>query len=117
MSAYTEAVVVFERLPCIQYRQHGATWWEIGRKGSGFWFEVRDGTLFDVSIPAGPLRLVFDPHDPRYLKAAALHDEILRAGFDRITAAGAFNAALAADGVSRWRRLAMTLAVAFYRFA
>nr|WP_244977894.1 DUF1353 domain-containing protein [Aureimonas jatrophae] len=99
----------------IQYRQHGATRWEIGAKGSGWWFEVRDGTVFDVSIPV-LLRWIFDPHDPRYLKAAALHDELLRSGVDRITAAGASNAALAADGVSRPKRFAMTIAVAFYRF-
>jgi hypothetical protein len=36
---------------------------------------------------------------------------------DRVTAAGAFNTALEADGVSRPKRFAMTLAVAFYRFA
>ncbi|WP_061930097.1 DUF1353 domain-containing protein [Aureimonas sp. AU22] len=117
MGAYTDAPVIFERLGGIQYRQHGATHWEIGRKGSNYWFEVDDGTLFDVSIPAGPLRLIFDPHDPRYLKAAALHDELLRQGFDRVTAAGAFNQALNADGVSAARRFVMTAAVAFFRWS
>ncbi|WP_210270267.1 DUF1353 domain-containing protein [Aureimonas sp. ME7] len=113
MSAYTETVVVFERLDGILYRQHGRTSWEIGAKGSGFWVHIDDGTVFDVSIPWA-LRWAFDPHDPRYLKAAALHDELLRRGFDRVTAGGAFNAALAADEVSAVRRFVMVAAVAFY---
>lgn len=116
MGAYTDAPIVFERLDGIRYRQHGRTSWELGHKGSGHWEHVENGTVFDVSIPWA-LRWIFDPHDPRYLKAAALHDELLRRGFDRVTAAGAFNEALKADGVSAVRRFAMTAATAFYRWS
>ncbi|WP_294640836.1 DUF1353 domain-containing protein [uncultured Aureimonas sp.] len=116
MSTYTDAPIVFERLDGIRYRQHGRTSWELGFKGSGHWEHVDDGTVFDVSIPWA-LRWAFSPHDPRYLKAAALHDELLIRGFDRVTAAGAFNEALKADGVGAAHRLVMVTAVAFYRWA
>jgi hypothetical protein len=61
-------------------------------------------------------RWAFNPHDPRFLKAAALHDEMLRCGWSRTTAAGEFHAALLADGVGRCTRFIMFSAVAFYRF-
>lgn len=116
MSAYTAADVAFEHVGGIRYRQRGRTSWEIGYKGSGHFEHVEDGTVFDVSIPRLLWRF-FDPHDQRFFKAAALHDELLKRGFDRVTAAGAFNQALKADGVSAARRLAMTAAVAFYRWS
>ncbi|WP_019998779.1 DUF1353 domain-containing protein [Aureimonas ureilytica] len=116
MSAYTDSPALFERLDGIRYRVLVPITWEIGKKGSGWAFTVLAGTVFDVSIPR-PLWWVFSPHDRRFLKAAALHDELLIAGIDRVTAAGAFNEALKADGVSAARRLAMTAAVAFYRWA
>ena len=115
MSAYTDNAAPFERLDGIRYRVLAPITWEMGKKGSGWFFTVPAGTMFDVSIPA-LLRWVFSPHDPRFLKAAALHDELLIAGIDRVTAAGAFNEALKADGVSAARRLTMTAAVAFYRW-
>lgn len=116
MSAYTEASVAFEPVDGIRYRTTAPIEWEVGKKGSGWWFIIAAGTVFDVSIPRA-LRRFFDPHDPRYLKAGALHDELLIAGIDRITAAGAFNEALKADGVSAARRFVMTAAVAFYRWS
>ncbi len=73
------------------------------------------GFRVDVSVPI-PLRWLFSPHDPRFLKAAALHDHMLNEGWNRIEAAGPFERALAADGTSLWRRLVMFLAVALYRF-
>lgn len=116
MSAYTEVASVFERLDGTRYRVVIPIRWEMGRVDSGWWFDVPTGFEFDVSIPK-PLWWIFSPHDRRFLKAAALHDELLRSGVDRVTAAGAFNEALKADGVSSARRLAMTAAVAFYRWA
>ncbi|HBB81927.1 MAG TPA: hypothetical protein DC031_01320, partial [Sulfitobacter sp.] len=98
-----------------RYRTTRVLPWEIGRKGSGLWVEVPPGTAFDVSIPR-PLWWAFDPHDPRYLKAAALHDELLKLGWDRVTAAAVFHCALVADGVPRARRLAMLLAVMLWRY-
>lgn len=90
--------------------------WEIGVKGSGLWVSVPAGFRFDVSIPwwAG---LAFDRHDPRYLRAAALHDFALhRLRWGRVSAAAPFSEALRADGVSRVRRLAMVLAVTIHNW-
>lgn len=117
MSAYTalQTAGLFVPAGGILYRTTAPIAWEVGKVGSGWWFTVPAGTVFDVSIPT-PLRLLFSPHDPRFLKAAALHDEMLKAGFDRLTSAAVFNDALKADGVSGARRLAMTAAVAFYRW-
>ena len=89
--------------------------WELGRKGSGLWLQVEPGFGFDVSVPV-LLRWLFDPHDPRYLKAAALHDFALLDGWDRVSAAAAFAGALAAVGVGRGERLAMVLAVIVWRW-
>lgn len=89
--------------------------WEVGRKGSGLWVRVPVGMCFDVSVPR-PLRLVFNPHDPRYLKAAALHDYALALGWDRVSAAALFNDALKAMGVGKMERLAMTVGVIVWRW-
>ncbi|KQI68653.1 hypothetical protein AN189_10185, partial [Loktanella sp. 3ANDIMAR09] len=56
------------------------------------------------------------PHDPRFHKAAALHDHLLRQGWDRLTAGAVFHDALLADGVPRWRRFAMWFAVSAFKF-
>lgn len=117
MSRYTtlETAGLFVPAGGIQFRTTAPIAWEVGKVGSGWLFTVPAGTMFDVSIPR-VFWPILDPRDPRFLKAAALHDEMLRQGFDRLTAASAFNAAMAADGVGRGTRFAMTLAVAFYRF-
>jgi len=86
--------------------------WAIGHKSSGFIYTVPAGFVFDVSIPAY-LTWLFDPNDPRFLKAAALHDHMLELGWDRPTAAAIFHEALKADGVSKAKRRAMFLATAF----
>ena len=83
--------------------------WEIGAEGSDLWLTVPAGFVFDVSIPRG-LGWLADPDDRRYLAAAALHDWCLLDGWDRWAAGSVFRAALEADGVSRTRRAAMTLA-------
>ena len=88
---------------------------EIGRPGSGLALAVPAGFEFDLSVPPGLAWLV-DPHDPAHLPAAALHDYALARGWDRVTAAALFHAALRAAGVPRWRRLVMFLAVALYRY-
>lgn len=116
MSAYTANPGHFAPAGGIKYRTTAPIIWELWAKGSGNWFVVPTGTEFDVSIP-GFLRWAFNPHDPRFLKAAALHDEMLKQGIDRLRAAAEFNLALKADGVGRAQRLAMFLAVSVYRFA
>ncbi|MFG6591293.1 DUF1353 domain-containing protein [Sulfitobacter sp. 1A12157] len=115
MSAYTAA-----RYP---WARHGAGYittapiaWEVGRKGSDLWLTVPTSFPFDVSIPR-LLRWVFNPHDTRFLKAAALHDYALADGWDRVSAAAAFCDALKADDVGKAQRLAMTLAVILWRFS
>lgn len=72
---------------------------------------VPRGFAFDVSVPR-PVRWLFDPHDPRFLRAAALHDYALhRLDWPREIAAAPFGESLRRDGVSRVKRLAMVLAV------
>ena len=89
--------------------------WELGRVGSGLWLRVPVATRFDVSVPRG-LRWLFSPHDPRYLKSAALHDYALSLGWDRVSAAAAFSEALRASGVPRLERLVMVLGVVVFKF-
>lgn len=115
MSAYTDHVGLFEPAGGILYRTTAPILWELWRKGSGDFFTVPADTLFEVSVPA-PLRWLFSPHDKRFLKGAALHDEMLKAGIDRLRAAAEFNIALRADGVGTAKRLAMFLAVALWKF-
>lgn len=86
----------------------------VGREGSGLVVSVAAGTRFDVSIPRG-LRWLFDPDDPRFLKAAAVHDTLLVRGWDRVTAGAVFHSALKADRVGCVRRRLMWLAVSVHR--
>ncbi|WP_308917551.1 DUF1353 domain-containing protein [Jannaschia sp. LMIT008] len=117
MSRFTELADWYEPVPGpgALFRTTAALPWEVGRVGSGLWVTVPPGYVFDVSIPrwAG---LVFDRHDPRYLKAAALHDWTLEAGWNRVAAAGLFGSALKADGVGLLRRVVMVVAVILWRF-
>ncbi|MCF7725791.1 DUF1353 domain-containing protein [Sulfitobacter sp. M22] len=115
MSAYTQASDWYEPIGDILYRSTKPLIWRVGSLGTGAEYAVPVGTVFDVSIPRG-LRWLFDPHDPRYLKAAALHDYFLALGWDRFTAGAQFHEALKADGVARWRRAVMTLAVLFFKY-
>jgi len=89
--------------------------WEVGRKGSGLWLVVPPHYPFDVSVPRA-LRWLFSPHNPRFLKAAALHDFALVDGWDRVSAAAAFSEALRASGVRRATRLVMVLGVVTFKF-
>lgn len=115
MSAYTHAEDWCLPVGGILYQSIRPLSWEVGAPGSGLIVTVPAGTVFDVSIPVG-LRWLFDPHNPAYLKAAALHDEMLLRGWARTTAGAEFHEALKADGVARWRRLAMWLAVSLFKY-
>lgn len=88
--------------------------WGIGREG-GPQITIPPGATFNVSIPR-PLRWWASPHDPRYLRAAALHDYLLADGWWRVTAGAVFLEALRADRVGAARRLLMWLAVSLYRW-
>ena len=54
--------------------------WDIGKRGSGWVFEIPIGKEFESSVPWA-LRWVFSPDDPAFLKAAAIHDTLLEAGY------------------------------------
>jgi elongation factor P hydroxylase len=91
--------------------------WEIGVQGSDLFLRVPAGFRFDVSVP-GWLRWAFDPDDPRYLLAAALHDYAIHdLGWGRVSAAAPFSEALRAAGVGRTRRLVMVLAVTIHKWS
>ncbi len=79
------------------YRLEAPLAWECGKRGSGFWLNIPAGTTFDVSVPRF-LEWIVSPHDRRVLLAAAVHDELLRQGFDRPFASGEFRRALIALG-------------------
>lgn len=116
MSAYTQPGDWCVPIGGIRYRCETPLMWEVGTKGSALIVTVPKGTTFDVSIPRG-LRWLFDPHEPAYLKAAALHDELLRRSWARTTAGAEFHEALRADRVALWRRLVMWLAVSLFKFS
>ena len=65
-------------------------------------------------VRAGGVRRAVSPHDPRYLKAAALHDRALDTGWRWTFAAGLFEDALHADGVGKWERLRMTAVICWH---
>jgi hypothetical protein len=115
VSQYTKAGDWCAPIGGIRYRSLRPLVWSVGYADSGLLFTVPGGREFDVSIPWA-LRWIFDPHDPRFLKAAALHDEMLMSRWARPSAAAEFHSALKADGVGRWTRLAMFAAVAFWRW-
>lgn len=115
MSAYTKAANWCVSLDGRKYITVRPLSWELGRKESGYIVTVPRDYVFDVSIPWFA-RWIFDPHDPAYLKAAALHDCLLDRQWERVSAAAVFHNALKADQVSLWRRLTMWLAVSLFRF-
>ena len=89
--------------------------WEVGKIGSGLWVRVPWGFAFDMSVPWW-LRWLFSPHNPRYLKAAALHDWALFDNWDRVASAALFNDALKASGVGSIERFAMTVGVIMWKW-
>jgi hypothetical protein len=113
MSRYTDAISVIPDGD--GYKLAYAVRWDIGAPGSGVTYTVPAGFRFDVSIPWFA-RWLFSPQDRRFLKAAALHDHMLLNGWNRIEAGATFHEALKADSVVRWKRLAMFLAVALWRY-
>jgi len=90
--------------------------WDIGFKGNPNHEVVPANTPFDVTIPWF-LGWVWDRDNPQYFLAALLHDYLLSIGYDRVTAAGAFNHGLRAEGVPFSTRLVMTLGVALFKFS
>lgn len=90
--------------------------WEIGKKGSGLWVTVPAGFEFESSVP----RLCwwfFPPDDPRFLKAAAVHDWLLEASYAAAFAAGEWHSAAKSSGAPPVRRYLAFLAVAAWTVA
>ncbi len=115
MSDYTEHTVAPIHVGGIVYRTRSPIIWAVGFKESNWRVIVPASFEFDVSVPFW-LRCLFNPHEPRYFKAAALHDWLLKKGWDRMVTGAVFHDALRADGVSKWRALAMWLAVSLWRY-
>ena len=90
--------------------------WEIGRVGSGLWITVPKDFEFDLSVPY-VFSWIFNPNEPHYLKAAALHDYLLSENYDWVFAAGVFNRALKSDGVNGFKRSAMFFSVLLYKYS
>lgn len=89
--------------------------WEIGKLGSGLLVTVPAGFHFDVSTPRC-LQWFVEPSDPKFMKAAALHDYTLTSGWDRVSAAALFSEALRADEVGRFKRLVCVIAVIIWNW-
>ena len=56
--------------------------WRIGKKTSDWVLTVPAGTEFESSVPKF-LQWFLDPSDPKFLKAAAVHDTLLESGYTR----------------------------------
>lgn len=88
--------------------------WEVGRKGSGWNVDVETGFHFDVSVPWFA-RFIFNPLNPKYLRAAAVHDKMLIMGNDRKTSGASFYDALRASGVGYLEAHIMWFFVSMYK--
>jgi hypothetical protein len=118
MSAYTNIPIAF--LAPDPRRDHWIVTepiiWEIGKLGSGLTYTVPVDFRFDCSVPRWVPGWAINPYDRRFMKASALHDHMLIAGWDRPTAGAVFNDALKADGVGRLKRFAMFTAVVWFKW-
>lgn len=84
--------------------------WDIGRKASPWTLTVPENENFDITVLRG-LSWLQSPHDRQLLPAAAVHDELLKRGYDRPFAAAEFRRACRARGVGPWRAWALFFAV------
>lgn len=111
MSAFT-TFSAFSRLGDTDtYRLDAPLVWHVGAKDSGWELVIPTGTTFDITLPFYA-RPFLSPHDPQVLPAAAVHDELLKRGFDPAFAAAEFRRALKARGSSSlwgWTLFAATL--------
>lgn len=110
MSSYTKHQFRYKHLEGIDYELTNSIEWELLHKEVDTAVIVPQGFIFNVSIPFW-VRWVFSPHNPKYLKAACLHDYLLKRKHSKALAAAVFYDALKADNVTTWRRWIMFLAV------
>lgn len=98
MSEFTKLIDWAKPLQGTDYMTVKDLSFDVGRKGSGWTVTVPIGFVFQVSIPKW-LRWLLNPHDVRFLKAAAIHDKMLIDKLDRKTSGAVFYDALRAAGV------------------
>ena len=80
--------------------------WNIGKKESGWVFDIPAGRAFESSVPFA-LRKIFSPKDPFFLKSAVIHDSLLEAGYRQAFADSQwFEAALSVHAPALRTRLA-----------
>lgn len=100
MSAFTELILIGQvegtRKTYISLED---ICWEIGKEGSGYKLVIEEYTPFDISVPRC-LEWAQSPHDRRLLPAAAIHDELLKRGFDKAFASAEFRRAAIARGIN-----------------
>lgn len=109
-------MTLFARQASGKYRTLAPIRAEFGTQAAGLFLEVPAGFVFDVSVPR-LARWLVNPHDARFLQAAALHDYALhRLGWSRELAAAPFGLALRNADVSRFKRLASVLAVIVWKW-
>ena len=115
MSAYTDADVVLVPTGDGFFTATADLRWEIGAKGSGLAVVVPADFRSDGPSIPGVFSPFFSRRDPRFQKAARLHDWLLFNGWTEWTGTAVFFDALKADGVPRLQRWSMALAVLFYQ--
>jgi len=75
----------------------------LGKKGAAHPLIIPHGFEFESSVPRG-LRWVLSPDDPRFLKAAAVHDWLLENGYQTDFADSQWRDAARSDHAPRWKR-------------
>jgi hypothetical protein len=110
MSKYTNSDFNVEFVSGIKYKSTSPLSWELLYGVPETSFTIKEGFIFDVSIPWWA-RGLFNPHNKKYLKAAYLHDWLLSKGYSKALAASVFYDALKSDKVKRLERWTMFLAV------
>ena len=86
-----------------------AAWTVAAPHGVPWVITVPAGFVFQISVPRW-LEWAFDPHDPRFLAAAAYHDWSLHLDTSRGLSALIFYQVLVSQGVGRWKAGAMAAA-------
>lgn len=114
MSEEVKVTITFTYISGIEYKMDQELVWTIGSP-TGPTYSIPQDYVFDISVPWF-LRWIYSPHNRAFMKAAALHDHMLESGWDRLTAGAQFHEALRSDGVGRFRRLTMWLAVSLFAY-
>lgn len=116
MSSYTEFNAEFELIEKGGlFTSNSPLFWELGKKGSNLWIEVP--ASFPSDGPSIPkiFTLFFSRKNPKYQKAARLHDWLCDEDWTSSSAFSVFKDALKADKASFYERWVMSLCVLFYR--